>query len=424
MFLFFFERKVFVLKRLYCDDPYLKFTNATVLEVHEKGGLDLLVFDRTVFYPEGGGQKCDIGTVSRLDGSDDLYKVTSVNASSTQAPVCHLTDAPFGTFSEGECVRLEIDWDRRFSNMQRHTGEHLLSGVFHSMFGGVNKGFHMSKDYIAIDIDLDGKILTAEEVSAVEDRVNELIWQDLPVATHRFPTYEDSLVLPVRKQVPHEGEVSVVCIGNEGELADCIACCGTHVSSTGQIGMVSVRKSEPNKGMTRVFFDCGSNAYRESKKDRAVVLEAAGRYSCGRDDLLSRLESEREHAAEHKARIAELAAFACDQELKAISEALSPEDDFYPASFTSSLLTSGELVKLGFKAAELLPENGCLLLSSQSESQVLLFSRGGISCSDIVKENAGAFSGKGGGRPDNARASFPSRRDAEAFISHVCRNVL
>lgn len=409
------------MERLYKKNPYLKSTNSIVSEVRCKDGCDVLVLEETVFYPEGGGQKCDIGTLTSSKGT---FNVTDVRASSTEAPVEHITDAPYGTFEAGDEVSLSIDWDRRFSNMQRHTGEHLLSGVFHSMYGGVNKGFHMSKDYIAIDIDLDGRILSEDEVAAAEMRVNELIWMDLPVTQYSFPSYEESLVMPARKQVYHEGEITVVLIGDKESPADCIACCGTHVSSTGQIGLVSIRKSEPNKGMTRVFFDCGSNALYESIRDRRVVLEAAASYSCGRDDLLGRLEAERAKLAEQKTRTSELAAFCCDTEYERIITELPADKESYPAVYFSKLLSSSELLKLGFRAAQKLPDGALIALSSESETQIILVSKGDVSCSEYVREYAPRFNGRGGGRPDNARISFPSKADVKAFTDFVCKTVL
>ena len=156
----------------------------------------------------------------------------------------------------------------------------MLSGTFHTMYGGVNKGFHMGEDYITIDIDLGGRMLTEAELNAAQDMVNKAVWSDLPVTVTWFEDYEASLSLPVRKKVPHEGRVSVVTVGDKSDPYDCIACCGTHPSSSGQVGLVAIYKSEPNKGMNRVFFDCGRKALDKLCENSLLLSAASKRYSC------------------------------------------------------------------------------------------------------------------------------------------------
>jgi alanyl-tRNA synthetase len=122
-----------------------------ITAIREKNGMDVIACDASVFYPEGGGQPSDTGSVS-LSGSQQVFEVTRAFDESLTGDVWHITDAAAGTFKVGDRVMLNIDRDFRFRNMQRHCGEHMLSGTFHSMCGGVNKGFHMGEDYITIDI--------------------------------------------------------------------------------------------------------------------------------------------------------------------------------------------------------------------------------------------------------------------------------
>ncbi len=409
--------------RIYQKNSYQRNIRTVITDVTCRNGFDVITTESTVFFPEGGGQMGDIGEVSSDHGT---FRITDTFDENLESPVFHLTDAPCGTFKVGDSVDLILDWTQRFSNMQRHTGEHMLSGIFNNLYGGVNKGFHMSSDYIAIDIDLDGRILTADEVSRAEREVNWLIWEDLPVNTTWFDSYEDSLVLPVRKQVPHDGKVSIVTVGNDGDIRDSIACCGTHVSSTGQVGLIKITKSEPTRGMTRIYFDCGMNAFDIVRADHDALSTVTAGLSCGRDDLERNIAVMKQKQDSLRARIAELTSFALDQEYDRIAEFI------FACKGNSGLLTSSSeyldtdaLVKLGFRLSELLAEGQLLALQEAGEGTVLLFSNDPeIKCGSIVKEHAGRFNGRGGGRPDNARAAFKSAGDAHAFINHLREIVL
>lgn len=407
-----------ITNRIYQHNSYTRNNKTKVIDLTSKNGFDVLVFEETIFFPEGGGQPSDMGVVHSVHGD---HNITYVYDHSLETEVYHVTDAPCGTFAIGDEVETTLDWDRRFSNMQRHTGEHMLSGVIHSMYNGTNKGFHMGADYIAIDIEADGRILTAVEVAAAELEVNKLIWENHPVKTTWFGSYDESLILPVRKQVPHEGRVSVVTIGTNDDIKDCIACCGTHLSSTGQVGIIKVTKSEPSRGMTRIYFDCGMNALNNIIKDHDVLYRVTSSLSCGRDDLEKNLATSKEKTEEYKQRISKLNEYVSDKEYERIVasiKACNGSSGLYKAY--SNLLDVNSLLKLGFRLSEELIDGQLLALIDENSNTVLLFSEDvNLSCGKIVKENVSAFNGRGGGRPDNARASFSTMSDALSFVNHL-----
>lgn len=406
------------MSRIYRTDQYARECRTVITEVQERKGLDVIICEDSVFYPEGGGQPSDTGTVT---AGVKVYNVTSAHDESLDGPVMHYTDAPAGTFSAGDEVTLSIDWDARFINMQRHLGEHMLSGTFYLMCGGVNKGFHMGADYITIDIDLGGRMLTQEELDRAEHMVNQAVWDDMPVTVSWFDDYESSLALPVRKQVPHEGRISVVTVGDLSDPYDCIACCGTHPSTSGQVGLVAIYKSEPHKGMNRVFFDCGRRAMERLSSDSAVLTEIARKYSCSPADLPSRLESEAENISGLKTRISALSAYVSEKEKASILEDISAGGSAV-YTYSTDLLSTDELLKLGFAVMKE-AEGKLLLFMHPSSGTCLLFSSGDAKCGQIVKENAGRFSGRGGGRDDNARAVFADPKDMKNFARAVAEMV-
>ena len=401
--------------RIYRADQYA-FTNAAeVTGVRDDNGFDVIACDSSVFFPEGGGQPSDTGTAASEKG---IFEVTHAYDEDLASDVWHVTDAPAGTFKVGDKVILTIDYDRRFINMQRHLGEHMLSGAMHTLFGGVNKGFHMGEDYITVDIDLDGRMLTDEELDLAERTVNEAIWADLPVTVTWFDDHESSLAMPVRKQVPHEGRVSVVTVGDPDDPFDCIACCGTHPARSSEVGLLSIYKREPNKGMDRIYFDCGARAKDKLSADSHILTEIAKKHSCSPVDLPGRLEAEEAETAGLRARLASMRSYIKDAEERKIEADIEGAEGG-PVVYTSDILDVDDMLKTGFsvinKHAGLLlimehpSSHTCLLLSSDDEK----------SCGDIVKGLAPGFGGRGGGRPDNARAVFESGSDMKEFIKAV-----
>ena len=401
--------------RIYRDDQYASSCETKVTSVREKDGFDQIACSESVFYPEGGGQPSDLGTVSL---GDNVYEVTHASDESIESDVWHLTNAPFGTFKVGDKVGLAIEYDFRFRNMQRHLGEHMLSGTMYSLFDGINKGFHIGDGYVSIDIDLGGRMLTEEELDLAERSVNEAVWADLPVTTEWFDTYEESLVRPVRKKIPHDGKVSVVSVGDLNDPYDCIACCGVHPSRSSEVGLVSIYKCESNKGMNRIFFDYGACAMDKLTNDSHILRDIASGYSCSSSDVPSRMAAEAESTSALKAKLADMTNYVKESEKESIMKEIR-ESGANIYCYGSDILSPDDLLKMGF---DVIHEISGLLLfmkSPETNTCILLSSREDAVCGTLVKENAALFGGKGGGRPDNARAMFSSTDDMEAFISKI-----
>ncbi len=204
------------------------------------------------------------------------------------------------SLKEGSRILCRIDWDRRFDNMQRHCGEHILSGICYREFGGINRGFHMGEDYMTIDISLeeDPSIteITWEMAKRAELFANQVIWSDAPVTVRRFQTRQEAEQLPLRKALAIDEEISIVCVGDIRNAADCVACCGTHPSSAGQVGLVKIYKIEHYKGMFRIYFEAGKRALLDYDKKHDRITELGIHFSAGTDDLLDKVLAQEQRA--------------------------------------------------------------------------------------------------------------------------------
>lgn len=227
-------------ERLYYVDPYQTEAEATVLSCEAAKGGWRVMLDRTVFYPTGGGQPCDLGTLASA-------QVLDVREAGDE--VIHLCDQPLPV---GQTVSCRIDWTRRFSLMQQHSGEHIVSGIIHSRFGYDNVGFHMGSE--AITIDYTGEI-TPQELKEIELTANEAIWKN--VKTEIFYPEADALaMLSYRSKKALTGAVRIVRFPN----LDTCACCGLHVAQTGEIGLVKLLSVTRFHAGSRIELLCGRQA--------------------------------------------------------------------------------------------------------------------------------------------------------------------
>lgn len=202
-----------------------------------------VLLDQTAFFPEGGGQPADEGT---LDG----IFVTDVQE--IDGEIWHTVEAPL---EPGKTVVGKLDFEKRFSNMQNHCGEHIVSGIVHRIYGFNNVGFHMGSDVITVDFD---GVLTEEQLYDVEQEANEAVLRNVPV-TISYPSKEELETMDYRSKKEIEGQVRIVTI----EGYDSCACCGTHVAKTGEIRLIKILSTQKYKGGVRVTMLSGEKAYAD-----------------------------------------------------------------------------------------------------------------------------------------------------------------
>ena len=219
-------------RRLYYEDVYRTEFTTRVAECRQQDqGFEILL-EESAFYPEGGGQPCDIGT---------LNGIHVIHVEEKDGDLIHYTKE---SIPAGSCVEGRIDWERRFDLMQQHSGEHMVSGLVHRAFGYDNVGFHMGKDVITIDFN---GILTEADLSAIESEVNKEIWKDRTVQIY-YPSEDELKTLSYRSKKALSGKVRIV----EFPGVDRCACCGTHVTRTGEIGMVKILSAVKFRSGVRV----------------------------------------------------------------------------------------------------------------------------------------------------------------------------
>ena len=228
-------------ERIFYTDVCCHTFQATVLDCQprKKKGYEVIL-DKTAFYPEGGGQPGDRGTLGGVHVTDTQERGEDI---------LHLTDAPLEV---GTQVTGTLDWNWRFSLMQNHSGEHIVSGILHRRTGANNVGFHMGNDAIIIDFDVE---LPPELLQEVEQEANEVVWKNLPVQV-TYPTPEELETLDYRSKKALTGQVRIVTFPQ----TDTCACCGTHVVRTGEIGVIKILSVQKFKEGSRVEMLCGSRA--------------------------------------------------------------------------------------------------------------------------------------------------------------------
>ena len=226
--------------KLYYEDCHLTRFEATVTacEKCEKGYE--IKLSATAFYPEGGGQACDLGT---------LGAAAVVDVQERGEEVVHLCDAPLET---GSTVEGNIDYDRRFDLMQQHTGEHIVSGIIHRRYGYHNVGFHMGSEMIEIDFD---GIIPAEDLPLIEAEANKALWRNIPVKCW-YPTEEELPHVFYRTKRALPWPVRIVQVAGY----DSCACCGVHVAHTGEVGLVKLFSVVGLRGGSRIEMSCGRRA--------------------------------------------------------------------------------------------------------------------------------------------------------------------
>ncbi|USH00242.1 alanyl-tRNA editing protein [Thermococcus argininiproducens] len=238
--------------KLFYADPYLKEAVAKIEGIEVNGDNIRLKLDRTIFYPEGGGQPGDIGIIKGEGFRIDVRKVEG------KEEIWHEGRIKGRLPQIGENVELELDWEWRYENMRQHTGQHILSAVLKKMYNSDTTGFQIFPDYNKIEINFDEE-LTWEHLLAAELEANEVVWSNVPVEVSEYDELPEEIRSSLRKALPKEvtGKIRIIKI----DEVDLIPCGGTHVRNTGEVGFIKiVNFYKKARNIWRIEFVCGYRA--------------------------------------------------------------------------------------------------------------------------------------------------------------------
>lgn len=396
--------------KLYENNSLLKSCTAKVISCTENKGLYFVELDQTVFFPEGGGQLSDRGTL----GTSPVVQV-----SEKDGHIYHQCTAPLVVGAEVEAV---LDWSVRLDRMQQHCGEHILSYACWKLFEANNVGFHMHEDYVSIDVD---KELTDEELLQAEMLTNEIIWENRPVhITYMDSTEAVKLKNQMRKYNDKlTGTLRIVSIEN----ADICTCCGTHPTSTGMVGSVKIIRKEKHKTGCRIEFLCGRRALLDADNKNTLLLRVAEGFSTKLENVEAMLAKQNEEINELHLRIKNMTSKIIDGQ---ITEAMKSAPTCKNGTRLLTLtFTNGD----GKEGKQVLPrvtalENTLsLILSVQPEriSYIVALAPGAAgNCQQYIKLLNDSLGGRGGGKPDCAQGGSPYFQDWAAKLEEIKKKIL
>ncbi len=394
-----------VTERLYYSDSHLIEFEARVVDVTDRvSGWTAIVLNRTAFYPTGGGQPSDTGTLNGArvvecidDGDQGVLHVVQGAAPARDA-----------------IVKGRVDWPRRLDHIQQHTGQHILSQAFVTLFNAPTKSFRVMEASCEIDIELSNP--TTDIIERAVELANNVIWEDRSI-TIRNVTSDEAAELPLRKEPAREGELRLI----EIEGFDLTPCGGTHAHRTGEVGMIAVRSWERAKGLTRIEFVAGTRALADYRKANKSAREIAALFSTGRDDapqLATQIIEENKELHRRVRALEELAAGVEAEKLLASAR----------AGVVTQVFEGRDAESLKKLAQALVghPQTIALLGSRDKDTARLVFARSSDAAGDmstLMRAACAMLDGRGGGKPDMAQGGGKNISKLDDAIAEAARTL-
>jgi len=380
--------------KLYDEQSYAKEFDALVINCEKADSGYKIELDQTLFFPEEGGQTSDTGTLGSakvtgayLDG-DTIY---------------HITDAPL---SVGEKVHGVIDFEPRFRKMQNHTGEHILCGIAHSLWGYENVGFHLGDDVVTMD--LSGE-LTERDISLLERKANEAVAANHEIRA-RYLTDDEKESLTYRAKGEIEGKIRLVEIGD----VDACACCAPHVKRTGEIGIIKILDAMRHRGGMSLSILCGFDALCDYNRKCSETLRISNLLSVKQDEcadgvekLLSDMQNLRAKLSEKSKQLIALKTDFVEKTDKAICQ-------FFTDADNDSLRLAANVLK------EKTPSLAVALSGNDTDGYSFVMATENGEISQIVKDATSHLNGRGGGKGTMASGRFnSSKKEIEDFFKNL-----
>ncbi len=370
-------------RKLYEENAYLTEFSATVLSCEAVTGGYAAVLDQTAFFPEEGGQGADHGS---------LASARVLDASIREGVITHLIDAPLPV---GAVVDGHIDWARRHRHMQHHTGEHILSGTLHRLYGVRNVGFHLYHE-VTLDTDIP---LNEEQLHLAETEANEAVFANRRVIAE-YPAAERLKDMTYRAKLALTEGVRVVSI----EGVDACACCAPHLSSTGEVGLIKIVDFMHYKGGMRLFIKCGADALADYREKEAIIQSLVRRFSAKGDKLPEALLRHFEEFEAKKAEIASLENSLREARLASLRKTEGILPLFYPA------LSMNQLRKYAEEAAAFC--DIAALFTPEGEGYRYCLTSRSTDVRPLDARLHQSLGGKGGGKAQSTAGSLPATEEA------------
>jgi len=386
--------------KLYWEDAHLTRFAARVTDAWLQGAHRIVALDQSAFYPTGGGQPCDTGSINSA-------RVIDVEMDD-DGRILHRLGSEV-SFSVGEEVTCEVDWRRRREMTQQHTGQHILSQAFFRLFGAETKGFRITDRTTEIDLTLEAQPDEIERaIARAEELANDVVFDNREIRSHMV-TPEEAAALPLRKESFITDCVRVIEIADY----DLSPCGGTHTERTGEVGLIAVRGWERAKKMTRVHFLCGVRALDDYREAGRSVDAIARKFSAGREEAESSVTRLLDENKRLSRRTRELAGIVAKIEASELLEAAEPVGG---ARIVSRVFEDRDVEELKLLAHRLVDGDNvvALLASKDGGTARLVFARSANLSADmnaLMRAACERLGGRGGGKPEFAQGGGPKVSD-------------
>lgn len=375
-------------EQLYYQDSYIKDFEAVVLSCIPNGNHFEAVLERTAFFPEGGGQCADTGVLHIENRKIKVFDVQERNGE-----IIHFIDEEI---LPGQTVIGELEFQERFSKMQQHTGEHIISGIVHRRFGYENVGFHLGKEEVTMDYD---GPLTGEELKSIEYEANQVVAENREIRAY-FPSTEELEKIPYRSKKELQGKIRIV------EIQDCdiCACCAPHVQTTGNVGLIKITNAIRYKGGMRLWIACGMRALEDYNQKESSVVQISNMLSAKQQevtDAVKRLTEEIQQLKEKAAKMQERLVMGYLESEKAVLKE-NPNANLLLFEKELDAMAMRNFVNAGMELTK--GVCGAFVGDEKQGFRYVLGSSGDIR--EIGKKLNAAFQGKGGGKPPMIQGSL------------------
>lgn len=381
-------------KKLFYEDGYMKTFTAVVTAVEEKKDEYYIILDQTAFFPEGGGQAGDKGWLDDVEVLDTQEKGDIIY---------HVTKEPLEV---GKTVTGKLEFEERFMKMQQHSGEHIISGIVHNLYGYDNVGFHLGTE--ATTLDFNGE-LSKEQVREVELLTNQAVFANLPI-TALYPSKEELGQMDYRSKIEIEGQVRIISIPE----IDLCACCAPHVKQTGEIGLVKILSCERHRGGCRVTMAAGSRALLDYQEKQQRVTEVSVALSARPDKIGEAVLHLKEQHQQLREQLNKIQAVYLQEKLHAVT----PEQKVV-------ILFEEELDQMAVRnfvnqAMDLCDGICAAFVGNDVDGYRYIIGSRKMDVRPLAKQLNEAFSGRGGGKPEMVQGSLKgTKREIAEMVAEA-----